>query len=512
MNIRIGQPDTGTAYSIEDVKIIKVTGLSSQPIKEGVTGYLEKTTGTDDLLFGTGQCRLLTITADGSDWLIDYSAYTDAPEIAVGDTLRLDIQQPDLEVNDPVTFTQPVKLTGTNSTFTIVQTGILNDLDGATNPILNGGSITVPYLVEKDDRLQITGTAGQTYNLKIILTNSTGSLIDTGQLGAKVIQQGVNGAYYSQTLNKVVILGRGLFDEDEKYIIGDGSTKYGIAIGHYPGRNKRIIEISDYVYFWSYEIQKVIRLNLLTKQITEIADLDTSRCRFDQLTHIGNYLYYGGFTAAGWIDLTTLAYGDLALQNGYTVSPFPAIKSDTAFFQLRTNALNKVVGTTGTYVTVGATASNPIAYHDGYVYCTYGVNVQKIRESDLVIESTITTNASGTVIRNWVEDGMLYTFYTNGTITEIDLSTFVSPARTLATGYSVTNPDFLGYNGHLYAITQNGSSFLDVDIANWTATETPLQNSHNSINVDEVNDRLIFFSQLDTVNVAHLKPVEIIQL
>jgi len=435
---------------------------------------------------------------------IDFSANAGVSALTTNDELVIVIE----EETDIPRYILSVTLTGNSAAVNINQEGIVVDIGLASSVMLNGVIKEVPFSVSYNDILTINGSNGQTCDITInYIDNKT--ILLAPAYGGKIIDNGINGAYYSPYFSKIIVLSSFIFDEDLQIISYD-PVFYTVNLRG--GIFKPFLEVDGILYFQYMFGGSVSSLNLSTKQITNYA----YGSYVDQLVKIGNYLYslnYTSLSVSLAIHLPTGITNNISLNNVSNLPSTPDVVGGSALFTLRSNSLHRIIELSVSYITVGASSNYAIAYFGGYIYCCFSISVQKIDvgSSPMTIVSTITSNYNGTVARSIVVGTYLFTLYGNGTITKLNLSTFISPEASISTGYSIgTTPDYLYYNGYLYIIPRGNSVYLRVRISDLSYTTFNLQFTHNSINVDSINNRLIFFTS--SLGIKLFSKVEIIQL
>ena len=491
------------AYSVTAPRTITVTD-GRQFNEEDIRLIYNET--KDEVLVSSGEKVGVTVV----DEVITIP--NDKAAIDTNDILTIEIDFPQ-KLQQLPEFTVDVTFQSTSTSFTITQSGILTSFGDCTNVKIKPKDtfawidISLPYFVNKGDKLFANAVEGTTQKCVIQYASLSGSPINTGQLGADIINGCNNFAYYSDQLGMTLISGLATFDESGKMLVGDGYFAY---VG-YPRSlpiDSNYVELDGYLYMFSDERLSIIKVNLSTHETTLIASSINNAENFYQVKVIGDYIYYFGWTINGYASLTSSAYGSLYSDGNPITS---VIDDGAAVYSYAYNAtvLNKIVGTAVTNLS-GVIASD-LVHYNGHVYAAYSNTVQKIRTSDMTLISTITSNYSGTVSKCIVSNGNLITIYSDGTVTKIDLTEFVSVATTINIGAAVSFPSVKYFNGKIYLINRGASSFYIINTAAMTSASNPLNNDHNSISIDEVNLRLIFYSH-QIGNGITLKPVEIINI
>jgi len=203
----------------------------------------------------------------------------DKPAIDTNDILTIEIDFPQ-KLQQLPEFSFDVVYSNGSASFNIPQSGILMSLGSVTDVYIRPkGSntlipTTLPHYVNVGDRVSANATPGSTQKCVIQYSSLTGATINSGQLGSKLVNGCNNFAYFSPTLNKVVISGLATFDEDNIIITGDGlmtTVPYGSS-----KRNRSYIEKDGYLYHYSAERLSLIKTNLVTKEVTLLYGYDFS--------------------------------------------------------------------------------------------------------------------------------------------------------------------------------------------------------------------------------------------
>lgn len=491
------------AYSVTAPRKIQVTD-GRQFNEEDIRLIYNET--KDEVLVSSGEKVGVVVVGE------EITIPNDKAAIDTNDILTIEIDFPQ-KLQQLPEFTVDVTFQSTSTSFTITQSGILTSFGDCTNIKIKPKDtfawidISLPYFVNKGDKLFANAEEDTVQKLVIQYASLAGAPINTGQLGAGLINGCNNFAYYSEQLGMVVVSGLATFDETSKIIVGDGFFSY-LSYPRSLPTDSNYFERDGYLYMYSDERASIIKINLTTNETTLVASGLNSPNNFYGVKVIGDYIYYFGWTVNGYASLTSNAYGSIYAE----YNPITAIDDDgTSIYTHHLNAatIYKVTGTS--VISLTGISVSTISYHNGYLYALTGATVSKIDVSDMSVVSTITTNYSGTVVASVASSGKLITMYSDGTATKIDLTSFLEPEMTVNLSTTISFPSVKYFNGKIYIISRGTSAFNTITISTMAIGSYQLTNDHNSISIDEANSRLIFYSH-QIGNGITLKPVEIISI
>lgn len=441
------------------------------------------------------------------------------PVLNTGDVLSVQIDFPQNALQAPE-HTSTVIFTASSVSFLIPQTGTLVSFDTAHDLLLRKKGaisyvgITLPYQVEAGDSLIAQCEPGCELILRIQLNATSGATINPGGLGTKVVTAGCNQlAHYSPAKNKIIIGGLAVYDEDEMMVVGDGYTTTGDPngnLGYIDSYSAR--ELDGFLYMYSAERISFVRVNLANKEVVNTSLSLSTAYQANNIRIVGGYLYSGSGPANPRIHIIDLA--SLAITNFVSAGrTTDSCQSYSAAYYHSGTSLYRLAGSTSSSIALAA--SYRTCYYNGNIYACSTTTVLKLNETDMSTVSSITTNPNATVSVCFGSNGYLYTLYTNGTLTKILLSTFVSPETNVNTGYTNTAPSGAMYTksgvDYLAVISEGGVSWLRINLATGATDIYALPADCNNVSVDAVNDRLIFYTTC-RISSFFLKPVYIINM
>jgi len=438
------------------------------------------------------------------------------PALATGDILSIFIDYPQNEMV-VISHTQPVNFITLSSTINVQQTGILLSYGTTTSLfILRIGAssyvpLTLPALVVAGESINATVASIGIQNMVIQKSSTSSPILNAGSLAAKTLNGGCTFAYYSTFLSKILIGGLAVFDEDGCYRNGDGNAGWYGTIGQ-AFYNKHALEYNGKLYYYSIERGVLIELDLSSGSVRGILACSTVY----QIEAIGNNLYVSSAISSTYavrvIDLTTLSTTSFSWTSN--ASTFIPMYSDgvSIYFANNTGSVTyKLTGTTLVTSTGGGVANYyPYTISVGdYVYMHNASSLYKFNKSDMTWVATLAVGAGGTTSPNNLfknADGTyIYVLSATGIVFKVSATTF-TVVTSINIGISDTKfASVEVFNEKAYIISGNGTgsdigkTFAAFNMPTDTSTlyAPPTSglnfNTHNALNIDTVNNRLIFF-------------------
>jgi len=437
------------------------------------------------------------------------------PVLLTGDILSIFIDYPQKEVV-VVTHTQPIVFTSLSSTVNIQQTGTLLSYGDTYNlQILRIGAtsyvpLTLPSFVNQGEAINASVLAIGNQNIIIQKSSTSSNATTTGSLNAKMLNGGCTFAYYSTYLSKVLIGGLAVFDEFGVYIGGDGNLGHtsGVQQSFY---NKHQLEYGGKVYYYSIERGALIELDLNSGSVRNISAGLTPY----QMEVIGNNLYVNSYNATlGFgirvIDLNNLSTTTFLYSTNFgTFIPMTSDGASIYFANYGGNVACKLTGTT-LIASSGGGGFNYYPYiitAGNYVYVQNSSTIYKYNKSDMTWVASLSAgiSVSANTLFKKADDSFIYCLGATGSIQKISTTTF-TVVGTIGIGISdskFASVEILNNKAYIISGSGTGSDLgrtfavfnMDTDTsALYAPPSNGLNfNTHNALNIDPVNSRIIFF-------------------
>lgn len=480
-------------------------------------------TASDILLIVNETQKVVLVSSMQKDNIVSVNwsvvTYSNAlPALANGDVLNIQIDFPQKVTSIPI-HTQYFNFTSTQGTFSITKSGTLTSVTDAIALMIKrvessmAVELNLPATVSVGDLITATLSNTGQKEAVIQINSSSDSEISVGSLPAKIVTGCGNFAYYSNYYGKVLIGGLAVSTEDGELVNGDGDIGYNSYSTAEGTLNKKFIEYDGKLYYYSIERSSVIRLNLSNGAATS---LGINKLPVKMYVSNG-YLYFEGWsrgtdggTMYGY-DLTSLASFSKGFTNGYNYMGISTLGKDGAvYFMMSNQYLAKYVGSTYTAGTVGTVLNYQefLVQKGIFVYGMNNTTIRKYNTSDCNLVASITVPAACYSIWSNADGSKLYCMTSGGIIYRIDVATFTrDTAIAYNTTVSSTNYPSIVINNNIAWIfsgsgggTTNAQTFIKLDMTNNIMTiYSPANgnglslNTANALNIDTVNNRLIFY-------------------
>lgn len=440
------------------------------------------------------------------------------PALEIGNEITIEIDFPQ-NVATYTTNTKPLNFTSLQGNYNVVTAGVLVSITDATALLIRrigtnmAVALTLPAIVNAGDIITVTVSSTGIKNAITQIESSADATISVGSLPAKIVTGCGNFAYYSPTKGKVLIGGLGVLSEDYEFINGDGDIGYNSSTygANESTLNLKSIEFNGYLYYYSIERSSMVRLNLSNGIVT---NLSLNRLP-TQIFAFGQYIYMSGFVRGQStpaicvidtisLNVITTTYSNIGYIGGCTIN-----SSGTFFFMYSTAFLAKYDGTSLTVGTVGSTINNQefLCASGDYVYGVNFTTIRKYNSSDCNLVASITIPVQCYCIFSNAAGTKLYCITYAGVMYRIDIASFTRDSVSFSIGISSFLNSSIVFNGNTCYLfsgsgvgSSNAQTFTKFDMSTETLTiYSPANgnglslNTHNAMNIDTVNNRLIFY-------------------